>query len=158
MLSASRATAPIHRITRLNGFVQRQIGSVNIRSLIRTAMVVGAACLLFRVLAATPALAARPIAARVTSVSVEPSVRRKQLGLSVEINGHLDAGTMSATGRLLDETGKEERQFTAEATCITADTQTVTFTGNLVGGGTVTQSFTFSQFGFLTFSFNSSFT
>lgn len=35
---------------------------------------------------------------------------------------------------------------------------TVTFTGFLVGGGTVIQSFTFSQFGFQTFTFDPSFT
>jgi hypothetical protein len=35
---------------------------------------------------------------------------------------------------------------------------TVFFTGNLVGGGTVTQNFTFSQFGFQTFTFISTFT
>ena len=37
-------------------------------------------------------------------------------------------------------------------------TQTVTFTGTFVGGGTTTQSFTFGQFGFQTFTFNPSFT
>jgi hypothetical protein len=36
--------------------------------------------------------------------------------------------------------------------------QTVTFVGNLVGGGTTVQSFTFDQFGFQTFTFNSTFT
>ncbi len=35
---------------------------------------------------------------------------------------------------------------------------TVTFTGTCVSGGTTTQAFTFSQFGFQTFSFNSTFT
>ena len=34
---------------------------------------------------------------------------------------------------------------------------TVTFTGHYLGGGTTTQTFTFSQFGFQTFAFNSSF-
>jgi PEP-CTERM motif-containing protein len=37
-------------------------------------------------------------------------------------------------------------------------TVTVTFTGNLVGGGTTVQTFTFSNFGFQTFNFNSTFT
>ena len=35
---------------------------------------------------------------------------------------------------------------------------TVTFTGNFVGGGTTVQAFTYSQFGFQTFTFNSTFT
>ena len=37
-------------------------------------------------------------------------------------------------------------------------TATVTFTGNFVGGGITVQTFTFSQFGFQTFAFNSTFT
>ena len=39
-----------------------------------------------------------------------------------------------------------------------AGTATVTFTGHLVGGGTTVQVFTFSHFGFQTFTFNPSFT
>ena len=37
-------------------------------------------------------------------------------------------------------------------------TATATFTGHFIGGGTTVQTFTFSQFGFQTFNFNSTFT
>ena len=128
MPSASLGLAPYPGISRLVAFVQRRVRPTDPQSVIRTAIAVCAACVLVRAFAAAPASASRPLAARVAGVAVEPSVRKKQLGLSVEINGHLDAGTVTATGHLLDESGKEERQFTADATCTAADNQTVTFT------------------------------
>src|SRR5689334_2840139 len=118
MHSALWLSALILRISRLTAFVQKLSSPYPIRGLVLSATVAGLTCLFIYGEKPVPAGAAHRFAARIAGIAVEPSVRKKQLGLSVEINGHLDTGAVTATGRLLDETGKEERQFTAEATSV----------------------------------------
>lgn len=64
-------------------------------------------------------------AAKVLDVAIQPSTRKKRLDLAIDVSGRLNAGTVDVTARLLDETGKEEKQFTAQASCLAADRQTL---------------------------------
>lgn len=72
-------------------------------------------------------LESRPQRIYVSDVAIEPSTRKKQLGLSLEVTGRLEAGAVDVTARLLDETGKEERQFTGQATSVSADRQRLNY-------------------------------
>lgn len=69
-----------------------------------------------------------PQAPRITDLFARPSVRRKELAVDVQITGVPTAGRADVTARLLDETGREEKQFTVEAGLTADDKQTVTVT------------------------------
>jgi beta-galactosidase len=59
-------------------------------------------------------LQSSPQGARMTDVFVQPSFRKKQLGLAVEVSG-ANAGTVTWTARVFDEKGREEKRFTTRS-------------------------------------------
>jgi beta-galactosidase len=69
-------------------------------------------------------LKSSPSGGRVEDVFVQPSVRKHQLGLTVEVAGAV-AGLVQWTAKVLDEKGQEEKRFTASTT-LTAGDSTVT--------------------------------
>ncbi|WP_205006627.1 hypothetical protein, partial [Escherichia coli] len=56
-------------------------------------------------------LRCRPKGTHISDVFVQPSVRRKELTISVEIANVAQFGKALCVARLLDEKGREERQF-----------------------------------------------
>jgi beta-galactosidase len=68
-------------------------------------------------------LQSSPQNARIQDVFVQPSVRKKQLGIAVEVGG-AKAGNVAWTARLLDATGREEKKFSG-TTKVAAGNSTV---------------------------------
>ncbi len=73
-------------------------------------------------------LHSRPKGARIADVFVQPSVRRKELALRVELANVTQVGTVGFTARLVNERGQTERVFRATAPVRPAQTQTVLLT------------------------------
>jgi len=70
-------------------------------------------------------LCSRPREAHVSDVAVRTSTRKKEVTLEVELRGVKQAGNVQLAAKMLDQQGKVERRFTAEA-AVTADrTQSV---------------------------------
>lgn len=69
-----------------------------------------------------------PAGPRVSDVFVQPSTRRKQLKLDVELASVTAAGTVQLTAKMLDLQGKLEKQFTATASVEAKPTQTLQVT------------------------------
>ncbi|HEX8834936.1 MAG TPA: hypothetical protein VF719_12080, partial [Abditibacteriaceae bacterium] len=57
-------------------------------------------------------LQSRPRGAYVSDVYVQPSVRKKQLGVDIELSGVTQNGPVQLVASLVDENGKEEKRFT----------------------------------------------
>jgi hypothetical protein len=70
-------------------------------------------------------LQSRPRGAHVSDVFVKPSVRKKQLGVDVELSGVTQSGPVQFVARLLDEKGREEKRFTQTVNVAAAPTQRV---------------------------------
>jgi len=68
-------------------------------------------------------LRSRPAGARIADLFIQPSVRRKSLGIEVEL-AHATAGEASFEARLLDPQGKVEQRFEQRAN-LTAGQRTV---------------------------------
>lgn len=72
-------------------------------------------------------LMAEPQGARVAGVFVQPSTRKKQLALDVDIEG-AQAGTLALTARCLNEKGAVEKAFPAQRVAVRPGAQTVRIT------------------------------
>lgn len=70
-------------------------------------------------------LHSRPKGAHIADVFVQPSVRRKELTLSVELVNIAQSGRIEFTARLINEKGQTEQVFRATADVHPAPTQTV---------------------------------
>src|SRR5207249_4139616 len=68
----------------------------------------------------------RSQAVSISDVFVRPSTRKKQLDLDIEVTGKPSSNVADVTARLLDESGKEEKQFTAQVNMLDSDRQVVT--------------------------------
>ncbi|HZH07996.1 MAG TPA: hypothetical protein VEY69_15100, partial [Lautropia sp.] len=73
-------------------------------------------------------LQSRPRGAHVSNVYVQPSVRKKQLVVDVELSGIAKDGPVQLVASLLDEKGKEEQRFTQTVTAKAGETQRVSAT------------------------------
>ena len=73
-------------------------------------------------------LRCRPKGAHISDVFVQPSVRRKELTVLVELANVAQSGKVLCIARLLDENGREERQFRAQGELKPASKQIVKFT------------------------------
>ncbi len=71
-------------------------------------------------------LQSRPSGAFVSDVYILPSVRKKQLGLDIEVSGVTKAGPLELLVSILDENGKEAKRFTETVNLIAKDVQRVT--------------------------------
>ncbi|MCU0515874.1 MAG: beta-galactosidase [Oscillatoria sp. Prado101] len=69
-----------------------------------------------------------PAGPRVSDVFVQPSTRRNQLKLDVELASVTSAGTVQLTAKMLDSQGQVERAFTATASVEAKPTQTLQVT------------------------------
>ncbi len=72
-------------------------------------------------------LRCHPKGAHISDVFVQPSVRRKELTISVEIVNVTQLGRALCVARLLDEKGREEHQFRTQVKLKPAQRQTVKF-------------------------------
>lgn len=70
-------------------------------------------------------LRSRPRGAHVSDVFVQPSVRRKEIALGVELRDVAQAGEARFVARMLDEKGNEEKRFEHTAKLAAADSQSV---------------------------------
>jgi beta-galactosidase len=70
-------------------------------------------------------LQSRPRAAYVSDVYVQPSVRKKQLGVDIELSGVTENGPVQLVASLVDENGKEEKRFTQTVNATAGATQRV---------------------------------
>ncbi|CAN5692090.1 hypothetical protein BH11ARM2_BH11ARM2_18750 [soil metagenome] len=70
-------------------------------------------------------LKSMPLGARVADVFVQPSVRRAEVALEVEIEGVAQAGEVAFAAEMRDEHGKVERTFRATSPVVAAPRQTV---------------------------------
>lgn len=61
-------------------------------------------------------LSSQPLGAHVSDVFVQPSVRKKQLGLQLEFAGLKQEEKVRLVAKLYDEQGKEEKHFESEVT------------------------------------------
>jgi beta-galactosidase len=69
-----------------------------------------------------------PAGPRVSDIFVQPSTRRKQLKLDVELASVTNAGTVQLTAKMLDSQGQVEKQFTATASVEAKPAQTLQVT------------------------------
>ncbi|HEY0072911.1 MAG TPA: hypothetical protein VGB77_02335, partial [Abditibacteriaceae bacterium] len=67
----------------------------------------------------------RPRGAYVSDVFVQPSIRKKQLGVDFELSGVTQAGPVELVASLRDENGKEEKRFTQTVNVQATPTQRV---------------------------------
>lgn len=70
-------------------------------------------------------LQSRPRGVYVSDVYVQPSVRKKQLGVDIELSGVTQNGPVQLVGSLVDESGKEEKSFTQTVNATADATQRV---------------------------------
>ncbi|HEX8833143.1 MAG TPA: glycoside hydrolase family 2 TIM barrel-domain containing protein, partial [Abditibacteriaceae bacterium] len=70
-------------------------------------------------------LQSRPRAAYVSDVYVQPSVRKKQLGVDIELAGVTQNGPVQLVASLVDENGKEEKRFTQTVNATAGATQRI---------------------------------
>ncbi len=70
-------------------------------------------------------LQSRPRGVYVSDVYVQPSVRKKQLGVDIELSGVTQSGPVQLVGSLVDENGREEKRFTQTVNVIAGATQRV---------------------------------
>jgi beta-galactosidase len=71
-------------------------------------------------------LQSRPRGAYVSDVYIQPSFRKKQLALDVELSGVTQNGPVQLVASMLDENGKEEKRFTQTVNATAGATQRVT--------------------------------
>ena len=71
-------------------------------------------------------LESRSSEARVTDVFVRTSTRKKTVSVDVELSGVKQAGPVQVVADMLDEKGKVEKSFTADAAVEAKETQTLT--------------------------------